>query len=122
MIRTGIQIPLETKIDKGLRIVHFGHIVIHPCSVIGKNFNISQGVTIGHAEGKKRGTPIIGDNVCVQPNAIIIGKIRIGNDTLIAPNSFVNIDVPDGCIAIGNPAVIVKKEKASEKYIVYKII
>jgi len=65
--------------------------------------------------------PIIGDNVSVQANAIVVGGIRIGDDVLIAPNSFVNIDIPDGAIAIGNPCKIIKKEKASSNYIVYKL-
>ena len=121
MLRTGIQIPPETSISDGFRIVHFGNIVINPLAVIGKNFNIAQGVTIGYAEGKNAGAPIIGDNVCVQPNAVIVGGVKIGNDAFIAPNAFVNIDVPEGCIALGNPATIIYKEKASAKYIVYKL-
>lgn len=121
MLRTGIQIPPQTIIDKGFRIVHFGNIVINPASVIGKNFNIAQGVTIGSAEGKNKGVPIIGDNVCIQPNAVVVGGITVGDNAFIGPNAFVNIDVPDGCIALGNPAVIIKKENASAKYIVYKV-
>ena len=121
MLRTGIQIPEQTIIGRGFRILHFGHIVIHPETVIGENFNISQGVTIGFSQGKRVGTPVIGNNVCIQPNAIVVGKVTIGNDVLIAPNAFVNIDVPNGCIAIGNPAKIINKEKASKKYIVYSL-
>lgn len=121
MVKTGIQIPPETKIDKGFRIVHFGNIVINPITVIGKNFNIANGATIGNSSGKNAGTPTIGDNVCIQANAVVVGNITIGNDAFIAPNAFVNFDVPDGCIAIGNPARIIEKEKASAKYIVYKI-
>lgn len=121
MFHTGIQIPPETMVGEGFRIVHFGHIVVNPNTIIGKNFNISQGVTLGHAEGKKVGSPIIGDNVCIQPNAVVVGNVKIGNDVLIAPNAFVNIDIPDGCIAIGNPVTIIYKEKSSAKYIVYKI-
>lgn len=49
MLRTGIQIPYQTKIDAGFRIVHFGTIVINPGAKIGKNFNIANGVTIGSA-------------------------------------------------------------------------
>jgi serine O-acetyltransferase len=121
MLRTGIQIPAYTKIKKGFRITHYGHIVINPDTIIGENFNICQGVTIGHSEGKRKGSPIIGNNVSIQPNAVIVGNINIGHDVLIAPNSFVNIDVPDGCIAIGNPAKIIEREKASSKYIVYYV-
>ena len=121
MMRTGIQIPYQTTIAEGFRIVHFGHLVINPDTVIGKNFNVAQGVNIGSAEGKRKGVPTIGDNVYVAANAVIIGDVKIGNDVLIAPNAFVNIDIPDGCIAIGNPAQIMKSDNASAKYIVYKV-
>ncbi|MDB8914844.1 serine acetyltransferase, partial [Parabacteroides merdae] len=80
MYRTGIQIPLGTRIGEGFRIVHFGHIVINPNTKIGKNFNISQGCLIGNSQGKHAGTPIIGDNVCMNANSIIIGGVSIGNN------------------------------------------
>lgn len=121
MLRTGIQIPEQTKIDKGLRIVHFGHIVIHPLAVIGKNFNIYHGVTIGQADGKRAGVPTIGDNVCIQTNAVLAGGIHIGNDVLIAPNAFVNFDVPAGCTVIGNPGKIIEREKSSASYIAFSV-
>tara|TARA_R110000868_G_scaffold200988_2_gene448561 strand:- start:519 stop:1064 length:546 start_codon:yes stop_codon:yes gene_type:complete len=121
MLRTGIQIPEQTKIGRGFRIVHFGNIVINPMAIIGKNFNIAQGATIGSAEGKLKGVPTIGDNVCIQPNATVVGGITIGDDVFIAPNAFVNFDVPNGAIVIGNPGQIINKEKASAKYIVYKL-
>lgn len=121
MLRTGIQIPYHTKIKKGFRIVHFGNIVINPEAFIGKNFNIANGVTIGNASGRKKGVPTIGDNVYISANAVVVGGIVIGNNVLIGPNTFVNIDVPDGAIAIGNPCKIIPKDNASDKYIVYKV-
>ncbi|SHN69381.1 transferase hexapeptide (six repeat-containing protein) [Flavobacterium fryxellicola] len=121
MLSTGIQIPENTKIGSGFRIVHFGHIVINPATIIGKNFNISHGFTLGHAEGRQVGSPIIKDNVSIQTNAVVVGGVVIGNDALIAPNAFVNFDVPDGAIVLGNSGKIILKDKASEKYIVYKV-
>ena len=70
---TGIQIPVGTKIDKGMRILHFGTIVINPGAVIGKNFNIAQGCLIGNSEGKHKGTPVIGNNCYMGANSIIVG-------------------------------------------------
>lgn len=121
MLKTGIQIPSQTKIDKGFRIVHFGHIVIHPNAVIGKNFNISHGVTIGQSDGKNAGVPTIGDNVVIQTNAVIAGGISVGNDVLIAPNTFVNFNVPDGATVIGNPGKIIEREKSSASYIAFSV-
>lgn len=119
---THIQIPPAVKIAPGFRIVHFGTIVINPNTIIGKNFNISQGALIGNSLGKNAGTPIIGNNVCINANAIIIGNCRIGNDVLIAPGAFVNFDVPDNSIVIGNPGKIIEKTSSpTRKYIVYPI-
>ena len=117
-----IQIPSETKIAEGFRIVHWGHIVVNPGAIIGKNFNISQGCLIGNAQGKRAGTPIIGDNVCMNANSIIIGGVNIGHNVLIAPGAFVNFDVPNNSIVIGNPGQIIKRDDSpTDKYIVYKV-
>ena len=119
---THIQIPPETKIGPGCRIVHFGTIVVNPNAIIGKNFNISQGTLIGNAQGKRAGTPVIGDNVCMNANSIIIGNCRIGNNVLIAPGAFINFDVPDNSIVIGNPGQIIPQESSpTKKYIVYPL-
>lgn len=119
---TGIQIPVVTTIDRGMRILHFGAIVVNPGAVIGKNFNIAQGVLIGNSGGKHAGVPTIGDNVYCGANSIIIGGITIGNDVLIAPGAFVNFDVPDNSIVIGNPGKIIPRDTSpTKKYIVYPV-
>ena len=92
---TGIQIPIGTRIGRGFRILHFGTIVVNPGARIGENFNLAQGTLIGSAQGKRAGEPVIGDNVCMLANSIVVGGVRIGNDVLIAPGAFVNFDVPD---------------------------
>lgn len=121
MWNTGIQIPEGTKIDNGFRIVHFGNIVINPSSRIGKNCNIAQGVLIGNNEGKYPGAPIIGNNVVIGANAIIIGGITIGNNVLIAPGAFINFNVPSNSVVIGNPGVIYPKYNPTKRFIVYPI-
>lgn len=118
MRRTQIQIPPEVVAGEGLYIGHLGRIIIHPDTVLGRNVNLATGITIGQANrGSKKGTPVIGDEVWIGTNAVIVGGIRIGNDVLIAPNAYVNTDVPDHSVVIGNPAVIHPKEHATEGYI-----
>lgn len=73
MFHTGIQIPVGTKIGEGLKIGHFGNIVINPSAVIGRNFSIAQGALIGNAQGKRAGVPTIGNNVVVGANSLIVG-------------------------------------------------
>lgn len=121
MFHTGIQIPVGTQIGPGLKIGHFGNIVINPESKIGKNFSIAQGALIGNAQGKKMGVPTIGDNVVMGANSIVIGGISIGDYVLIAPGAFVNCDIPSHSIVIGNPAIIKPSEYPTNKYNVYTI-
>ena len=54
--------------------------------------------------------PTIGDNVEMTVGAKIIGKVSIGNNVVIAPNSVVVKDVPDNCVVSGVPAKIIKKD------------
>ena len=116
--KTLIQIHPETSIGKGFYIGHFGQIIINPKAIIGENCCVAAGVTIGQENrGKRKGTPIIGNRVWIGTNAVIVGRVSIGNEVLIAPNAFVNFDVPDRSVVIGNPAKIVRKENAIESYI-----
>lgn len=113
-----IQISPETKIGKGLYIGHCGRIIINPKTVLGNNVNLSTGVVIGKTNrGDREGTPQIGDNVWIGANVVIVGKVNIGNDVLIAPNSFVNFDIPSHSVVIGNPAKVYPKEDATKGYI-----
>lgn len=104
----GFQIPHSTRIAKGLFLAHWGNIIINRSVVIGENCNISQGVTIGQVNrGKMKGTPVIGDRVWIGTNAVIVGNVKIGNDALIAPLSYVNFNVPPKAVILGNPGKIV---------------
>lgn len=86
---------------------------------MGNNINLHPGINIGQENrGKRKGSPKIGDKVWIGTNACIVGKIIIGNNVLIAPNSFVNFDVPDNSIVVGNPAKIIPNENATKDYIV----
>ncbi len=118
----GFQIPVGTKIGRGFRISHFGDMVINHDAVIGDNFNIASGALVGYADGKRKGVPTIGDNVILNINSVIVGNVRIGNNVLKAPNTFVNFDVPDNSIVIGSPGKIIPRDSSpTEKYIVYPV-
>jgi serine O-acetyltransferase len=120
--KTLIQIPYTAKIGEGFYIGHFGRVIINGDAIIGKNVNIATGVTIGQeSRGKRQGVPTISDNVWIGTNAVIVGKITIGTDVLIAPNSFVNFDVPDHSIVVGNPARIISRMDATAGYVCNKV-
>ena len=109
--RMGISIPAGTRIGSGFYIGHFGGIVVSQKAVIGRNCNISQGVTIGRANrGRNKGYPVIGDNVYIGPGAVIAGSVRIGNDVAIGANCVVTMDIPDHSVVVGVPGRIISSE------------
>ncbi|WP_426475672.1 serine acetyltransferase [Chryseobacterium balustinum] len=121
-IKYGFQIYPETQIGEGFYLGHWGSLVINPKTIIGKNCNIAQGVTIGQQNrGKNEGYPVIGNEVWIGPNAVIVGKINIGNNVLIAPNAYVNFDIPDNSVVTGNPAKVYPNENATEGYINHRV-
>lgn len=120
--KTKIQIPARTSIGEGLYIGHLGRVIIHPGAKLGKNINIGTGVTIGmENRGSRKGTPTISDNCWIGTNAVVVGNIKIGSDVLIAPLTYVNFDVPDHSIVIGNPGKIIPKENATENYVCNRV-
>lgn len=120
--RTYIQIPARTKIGEGFYIGHSGRVVINPEAVLGKNMNISAGVTIGQENrGQRKGSPRFEGNCWIGANSVVVGNITVGEDVMIAPLTFVNSDIPPHSIVIGNPAKIIHKENATEDYICNKV-
>lgn len=116
--KTGIHIEGNPNLGKGLIIGHYGRIIINGSVKFGEQIYITHGVTIGrNSVGKRKGVPVIGNRVRIGANASIVGNVCIGNDVMIAPNAFVNIDVPDHSVVIGNPCVIHHKEDATKGYL-----
>jgi serine acetyltransferase len=104
-ILTGISISCEACIGPGFYIGHFGPIFIGKDAIIGAHCSISHGVTIGESgRGTQRGTPRLGDRVLIGANAVLAGKLSVGNDAVIAPNSLVIYDVSESSVMMGVPA------------------
>ncbi|MBM7709265.1 serine acetyltransferase [Enterococcus lemanii] len=111
-----IEIPFGVIIGKGLYMGHFSGITINPKVILGNNINIHKGVTIGQENrGIRKGTPVIGNKVWIGVNSTIVGNIKIGNNVLISPNSFVNFDIPSNSIVVGNK--IIHSKNATDYYI-----
>lgn len=114
---TGISIPYSAKIGSQFYIGHFSGIIINANAVIGNNCNISQGVTIGvSGRGVNRGVPIIDNNVYIGANAVLAGKIHIGDNCVIGANSLVIKSVEPNTTVMGVPAKVIN-HNTSQEYI-----
>lgn len=110
-----IRILFSCKIGLGAQIgtnVDLGYgglgIVIHHKAIIGDNVKIGTNVTIG-GTSKIIDVPTIGDNTMISTGAKIIGPIAIGKNCVIGANAVVTKDIADNCLAVGIPAIIIKR-------------
>ena len=100
----GIEISRHASIGPGLYIGHFGGIVIGRDAVIGANCNLSHGVTIGAGgSGAGFGTPRIGDDAYIASGACLFGRISVGDNVKIGPNTVVHRDLPDDAVVALDP-------------------
>ena len=97
----------STRIEGGMMCYHPFATVINAKS-IGKNFQFRNGLTIGNKENDNSRIPVIGHDVTVGANVVIIGDISIGDNVIIGAGSVVVKDVPSNVIVAGNPAQVIK--------------
>ena len=119
-----------------MQINDFVHINAVDCVKIGNNVLIASKVFITDlAHGSYRGddndsspeeivinrklsskSVEIGDNVWIGELVSILPGVQIGKNCIIGANSVVTKSIPDNCIAVGNPAKIIKKYNFETKH------
>lgn len=99
-------ISKTTTIGKAFMAVHPFSTIIN-AEKIGDNFNCKNCTTIA-SKHSMNDRPIIGNNVELGANVVIIGPVVIGDNVVIGAGSVVVKDIPDNVIAAGNPAKVIK--------------
>lgn len=56
-----------------------------------------------------KGAVRIGNNVWIGRHVCVMPGVTIGDNCIIGANSVVTKDIPANCIAVGNPAIVIKK-------------
>jgi acetyltransferase-like isoleucine patch superfamily enzyme len=96
-------------------------IVIGPVC-IGNHVNLAQGITVtalNHnfedttkridEQGISTKPVVIGDDVWIGANAVILPGVTIGRHVVVAAGAVVTKDVPDNCVIGGVPAKLIKQ-------------
>ena len=100
---TGIDIHPQARIGHHFAIDHGTGVVVGQTAVIGNHVTLYQGVTVGaknfkyDESGRPRNVPrhpVIEDNVTVYSNASLLGRITIGEGSVIGGNVWLTHSVP----------------------------
>ena len=86
--------------------------------IIGSNVGFGAGTKIissihshnNHSKHDKTSPIIIGNNVFVGANSVILPSVKIGNNVVIGAGSIVVKDIPSNSIAVGNPCKVIKQK------------
>ncbi len=56
----------------------------------------------------KSGPVVIGENVWIAADSIVLKGVNIGNDSIVGAGSVVTSDIPPGTVFAGNPAIFIR--------------
>ena len=113
--QTGIDIHPGAEVGDYFSIDHGTGIVIGETCIIGNNVRLYQGVTLGarsfkfDPEGhllREPRHPILEDRVVVYSNSSVLGRIRIGHDSIIGGNVWQTTDLPPGSRVVQSRATV----------------
>lgn len=97
-------------------IIGKGFVAFHPYSTIlnvksiGDNCVVRHLSTFGNKDDDNLKIPVIKDNVVFGANVIVVGDIIINNNTIVGAGAVVTKSVPENCVIVGNPGLIIKRD------------
>lgn len=116
VIMMGAVINIGSEIGEGTMIDM--NAVLGARATIGKKSHIGAGAVVAGVLEPPSATPvIIGDDVLVGANAVILEGVQIGNGAVVAAGAVVTENVPENAVVAGTPARVIKykDDKTAEK-------
>lgn len=106
-VRFGLQIeiPRTTTIGPGLRIDHYGSILINSHLIAGENLSITHGVVVGQTDS---GVPQLGNGVILGVRAVVIGGLVLEDNVWVGAGAIVTKSFPKNAVVAGVPAKLLR--------------
>lgn len=103
-------IHYRAEIGPGLLVLHpdLG-VVVSGHAVVGANLVMTGGNCLGERAGADGTEYVIGDDVTLGANAVVVGPVKIGDRVTIGAGAVVVDEAPDGAVLVGVPAKPVRR-------------
>lgn len=85
-----------------------GTMIAPNCAFYPYDHGVAPGQTIREQPLVSKGDILIGKEAWLGVGVIVLGGVRIGDDAVVGAGSVVTRDIPDGAIAMGRPASVIK--------------
>jgi len=109
LLSSGHDIHYAADIGRGLKILHPSlGVVINGKLIAGAHLTLTGGNCLGQRKTLNYGDFVIGDNVSLGANAVVLGPLTLGNDVSIGAGAVVVSSFPDNVVLVGVPAKAMK--------------
>lgn len=102
----------DSTLYEGVKMGHFSYI---GNADIGANTNIGAGTITANYDGEKKNATIIGENVFIGSDTMLVAPLKIGSGARTGAGAIVTKDVPDDTLVVGMPARAIRKLEKKKK-------
>jgi 2,3,4,5-tetrahydropyridine-2,6-dicarboxylate N-acetyltransferase len=111
IVMMGAVINIGAKVGAGAMIDM--NAVLGGRAEVGKNAHVGAGAVLaGVIEPPSAQPVVVGDEVLIGANAVVLEGVQIGRGAVVAAGAVVIEDVPEGAVVAGTPAKVIKNRAA----------
>jgi bifunctional UDP-N-acetylglucosamine pyrophosphorylase/glucosamine-1-phosphate N-acetyltransferase len=102
----------NSRLKAGTKMHHFSYI---GDAEVGQRVNIGAGTITLNYDGTKKNRTVIGDDAFIGSDTLLRAPVTVGAGATTGAGSVVTKDVPEGMVAVGMPARVIKKADRRQK-------
>jgi bifunctional UDP-N-acetylglucosamine pyrophosphorylase/glucosamine-1-phosphate N-acetyltransferase len=102
----------KSRLGRGSKSMHLTYL---GDATIGEKTNIGAGTVTCNYDGKTKHPTIIGDDVRIGSDTMLVAPVKVGKGAVTAAGSVVTEDVPPGTLVAGVPAVVKKRLERNDE-------
>jgi bifunctional UDP-N-acetylglucosamine pyrophosphorylase/glucosamine-1-phosphate N-acetyltransferase len=99
---------VRSRIGRGSRVPHVSYL---GDTDLGANANIGAGTITANFDGQNKNRTEIGDGAFVGVDTMLVAPVKLARGARTGAGSVVTKDIPDGAMAVGVPARVVRRKK-----------